>query len=111
MKNDRGVTLVALTATIIVILILIGVVVYQVNIRSIRSYDKKIQADINQLSDQLLIYYHKTKDIPKTHRQIMLYNYKGTSQTDSDGKMFYEIDLDKLSDLTLNFGKEFRWNQ
>lgn len=94
-KKESGITIVALIVTIIIILILIGTVSSNIYRRSTSAY-QTMKIDINILEDNILIYYNKYKEIPKTELEIEI-----------GGIKYYEIDLSKLNNITLTHGKEY----
>ena len=95
-KGNKGITLVSLVVTIIVLLILTGTTIYNYSISNETSYYNKMVSDIELLNDKILIYYNKYVEIPKTNREITI-----------NGTLYYEIDLSKIGTLTLNYGKEY----
>lgn len=95
-KENKGITLVTLVTTIIILLILTGTAVYNFSLSNETSYYNKMVSDIKLLSDKILIYYNKYAEIPKTNREITI-----------NGVQYSEIELDKLDNLTLNYGNEY----
>lgn len=96
-RNSNGITIVALVLTIVILLILTGVTIYHSDLSKSNYKYNKMMADINILSDNILAYYRKYNDLPKTDRCIKI-----------DETTYYEIKLSKLNNLTLNFGKDYR---
>jgi len=95
-ESKKGITLVSLVVTVILLLILSGVSISNLNLSNeIGKYNNMV-SDIKLLEDKALIHYNKYKEIPKTSRTI---NVNGTE--------YYEIDLSKLENLTLNYGDEY----
>lgn len=98
-KSQRGITIVSLIITIIILLILSGTIIYNMNSSNkVVGYNNMI-ADIKLLEDKLLVYFNKYGEIPKTSRTININN-----------KDYYEIDLSRLDNITLNYGKEYNEN-
>lgn len=97
LKRNRGITLVALVITIILLLILTGTIIYNVDLSNSKLYYDKMVADINLLNDKILVYYNKYNEIPKTDRSIKI-----------NEVTYWEIDLSKLDNITLNYGKGYR---
>ena len=95
-KENKGITLVSLVITVIILLILTGTTIYNFSLSNETSYYNKMISDIKLLSDKILVYYNKYAEIPKTVRQITV-----------DGIVYYEIDLEKLDNLTLNYGDDY----
>ena len=92
-KSSKGITIVSLVATIIILLILSGTAIYTIRTsNNVGPYNKMV-ADIKLLEDKILLYYKNYEDIP----------IKGSPRT-VDNKTYYEIDLSKLGAITLNFG-------
>lgn len=94
-KQNKGITLVSLVVTIVILLILTGTIIYDYTLSNNTLYNKMV-SDIELINDKILIYYNKYSEIPKTDRKISI---KGID--------YYEIDLSKLGRLTLNYGNEF----
>lgn len=95
-KSNRGITVVSLVITIVVLLILSGTAIYNVKMsKDVGKYNKMV-ADIELLNDKILIYYNKYNDIPTTTREFNV-----------DENEYHEIDLSKLEGLTLNYGNEY----
>lgn len=96
-KENKGITLVILVVTIVILLILSGTAIYNYSLSNEVSIYNKMIADIKLLEDKTVIYYNKYGDIPKTDRSIQI-----------SGTDYYEIDLSKLDNITLNYGKDFK---
>ena len=99
MKSEKGITMVVLVITIVVMFILASVVISQVNLSSSKNYKKKMDADIDIISEKVLVYNNKFKEVPVTERSIEI-----------SGATFNEIDLNKLDSMSLNYGKEYGEN-
>ena len=96
-KSNKGITIIGLVITVILLLILTGAAIYNVNLSNNKSYYNKMVADINLLNDKILVYYNKYNEIPKTDRSIKI-----------NEVTYWEIDLSKLDNITLNYGKGYR---
>ena len=99
-KSNNGITIVALVTTVIIMLILLGVTISGINISNDSVSYNNMVADINLLEEKLLSYYNKYKEIPKTNITENI-----------DGITYYEIDLSKLDNLTLNYGIKYSGNE
>ena len=92
-KTKKGITIISLVLTIIIISILATVAIYSnKSSKSIAPYNKML-ADITVLEDKILVYYNKNHEIPITGNEILI-----------EGESYYKIDLTKLDNLTLNYG-------
>ena len=99
-NSNKGITIISLVMTIVLLLILTGASIYSINVSNNGSYYyNKMVADINLLNDKVLVYYNKYNEIPKTSRTIVI-----------NGTTYWEIDLSKLDNITLNYGKQYRRN-
>lgn len=125
-KNEKGVTLLALTITIIVMVIVTGTLIYNTNNQvQIQKIDK-LYSDIEQIKDKVSEYYISNKKLPTKGKyctaeqlvNILKNNGASNSLTqnellDSNDKKgeeqtYYVIDLSKMDNLTLNYGSQFK---
>lgn len=95
-KSQKGITLVSLIITVILLLILTSTVAYNLNYSNKATRYNNMIADIKLLEDKVLIYFNKYGEVPKTTRTIEINNTE-----------YYEIDLSKLDDITLMYGKDY----
>lgn len=101
-KENKGITLVSLVVTIIILLILTGITIHNFSMSNEKAYYNKMISDIEQLNDKIVVYYNKYGEIPKydeddeRSRTIII-----------DGIKYYEIVLSKLDNITLNYGKGY----
>jgi len=104
-RSNKGITIIALVVTIIILLILSSVVIVEMNTGDkFRDY-QYMKADIESIKDSVLVYYHKYGVIPTTGTVLTSVNLNGQAST-SDNNNYYEIDLSKLGNMTLNYGKK-----
>ena len=94
LKSEKAITLSVLITTVIILLILSTIAIYSVKSSKNAAPYNKMLADINLLQEKVLDYYSKNGVIPK----------KNNTQTVIDGKTYYEVDIDKLEYITLNYG-------
>lgn len=93
-KNQKGITIVSLVMTVIILTILSTIAISTVkSSNNVGPYNKMI-ADINLLEDKLLIYYNKNGEIPVK---------ENTEETIND-TIYMQIDISKLENITLNYG-------
>lgn len=104
-KSQKGITLVILIVTIVILAILASVTIMNFDSGTdIRNYNYMC-ADIELLKNKVLVYYNNNKTLPTIGDPIA--NVKSTIQgqaTSRDNDNYYQIDLRKLSNVTLNYG-------
>lgn len=98
-KSQKGITMVSLVIAIVILLILSGTAIYNLNLSNGTGRYNNMVADIKLLSDKTLVYYNKYGEIPKTDRE--------NREINLNNEEYYEIDLSKLEGITLNYGKEY----
>lgn len=107
-KKDRGVTLIALTITVIIILTITGMIVYSAKDSTYIKKLTNMQNDIANLRDKVSLYYSQYGDIPASGKydnigELQKAQILGANDTGD----FYIIDLENLDGLTLNYGKDY----
>lgn len=125
MKNSRGVTLISLMLTVMIILILTGAMIFNTKNQLQMKKVQSLSVDIENLNSKVDEYYLKYGELP------ILCNY--TNKTDfntyinskaqnhnselnsppnvNDGNDYVVIDLERLSGLTLNYGYEEQYKE
>ena len=108
-NNQKGVSLVTLAITVIVILILTGIVLYNVKDNLGVQKLKSMQADIENLRDKIESYYIEYGNIPAKIEYTNITNIKddGVISNEVDTGKFYIIDLSAIDNLTLTYGKDY----
>ena len=69
-RNEKGITLVSLIITVIVLLILSGVVIYSVSTSPSTRDLMRMRADLELLRDRVLTYYNNHGQLPITGNEI-----------------------------------------
>lgn len=122
-KNNKGVTLIILIVMIIVLMILTSITISnfksELSIKNVNN----LYADIESISTKISTYYLENNSIPiyeeKTYmssKEELSNFFKNKGELDeiinpNDEGSYYVIDLSKLENLTLNYGKEYKnWN-
>ena len=112
-SKTKGVTLVSLTIVVTVILILTGVIIY--NIRDSLGISKlrEMQNDIQNLRELVNNYYATNGKIPAKLKYTNTGNIEkirdaGVISEKVDIGDFYIIDLSELENLTLNYGEDYK---
>lgn len=116
LKSKKGVTMVALTITVTVLIIITSITL--ANMKDYLQNQKRngLYNDISNLKTKIDTYYMEHNEIPvlgkyctKTELEsILIANDAGNIDLDSgDNDNYYVIDLEKLDNVTLNYGKEY----
>jgi len=104
LKSQRGVTLTILVITIIVIAILTGASIRKMDTgKDIRNYNYMC-ADIELLKSKVLAYYNENGGAPVTGTAFNAKSTIGSQASSRDNDNYYAIDLNKLYNITLNYG-------
>lgn len=108
-KNEKGVTLVALALSVAVLIILSNVIIY--NVRDNLEVGKltKMKNDIQNLRDKVSSYYAQNGTIPAhlVYPNIDPLKTAGVISQATDTGKFLVIDLSAIENLTLNNGADF----
>lgn len=119
--QNKGITLVALMVTVIVLLIITTAgISTSLDRFEINNY-RKMKNDLELLEDKVSDYYLKYEGLPvlrTSDSNIEVFNYKeyikGLTNTNqepatnaNDNDIYYIIDLEALGNITLNYGKDF----
>ena len=107
-KKDKGVTLVALTIAVIIILIITGMIVYSAKDSVYVKNLTNMRNDISNLKDKVSLYYSEYGEIPAETEYPNISNLQsaGVIGANDTGK-FLIIELENLDGLTLNYGKDY----
>ena len=124
MRKNKGITMISLVITIIVLLILTSITIYnglaQLGIKRVNN----LYADIDSISTKVAEYYLKNETIPIYNDPYVnnkdelkaMFIANGATETEelinvNDEGAYYVIDLSKLDNLTLNYGDDYKtWN-
>ena len=112
-SKNKGVTLVSLTIVIAVLLILTGVIIYNVQDSLRISNLQGMQNDVENLRDLVNNYYAIYGKIPAKLKytnaeNIEIIKKAGVISEKVDIGDFYIIDLEELENLTLNYGEDYK---
>ena len=113
MSKNKGVTLVSLTIVITVLLILTGVIIYNVRDSLGVGNLQEMQNDVQNLRDLISDYYAENGKIPAKLKYTNEANIEkiratGVISEKVDIGDFYIIDLKELENLTLNHGEDYK---
>ena len=107
-KSEKGVTLVALTITVIILLIVSSILIYNANDNIYIKRLTSMYNDVSNLRDKVASYYKEYGMIPGKVEYTAVSHLKDAGVIGAnDGEKFYVLDLERLDGLTLNFGKEY----
>lgn len=106
-KKEKGITMVALVITIVILLILTNMLIYnaQDNI-----YIKKLTNlynDISMLREKVSAYYNEYGKIPAEIKYTNTSGLSSVLSTNDKEDEFYIIDLEAMQGITLNYGKDY----
>ena len=119
LKNDKGVTLIVLTITVIVLLIVTSITINnskkQLSIKKVNN----LYGDIEAISTKISDYYLKNNSLPVFENvycnnsnefgNIIVANGGERSVINSnDDGCYYVLDMSKLENLTLNYGSDYK---
>lgn len=108
MKNQKGITLMLLVATLAIMAIIIGTLSYNsiAGLRLKLYYD--MCADIELLDEKVALYYLENKSLPTTDKTIEIgelitdYGENNVNYNPNNSGKLYLIDLSKMENLSLN---------
>lgn len=103
LRNDKGITLVMLMLVIIILAILAGVAINNIDTGvDIRNYNY-MRADIELLESKINVYYNNNFTLPKKGEVIKNPDLSGQASS-RDNENYYQIDISLLNNVTLNYG-------
>lgn len=108
--NNKGVSLISLVITVVVLVIITNVLLYNLGSDLGVTHLRNMQNDISNLREKILSYYAKKGKIPaklEYSNTEKINNINSISETADTGK-FYVIDLTALENLTLNYGQDYK---
>ena len=123
LKNEKGITLIVLTITIIVILIVTSITIYNSNNQLAIKKVNNLYSDLESISTKVTAYYLENDTLPvyDNEYESSKSDFKTLIDTNgaednvinpNDGETYHVIDLSKLDNLTLNYGLEYKdWKE
>ena len=109
-KGQKGITLVSLTITVIILILITGVLIYNAKDSIyIRNYTS-LKNDIENLRSRVLNYYNEYGSVPAKTRVSRISSGIETVFNDLEKQNlgeFYVLDLQVFDGLTLNYGKDY----
>lgn len=103
-NNQRGITLISLIITVIILMILAGLAITNIDTGAdIKNYNYMC-ADIELLESKIMIYYNNNSSIPTTGSSFNAKTTLGSQASTRDSDNYYQIDISELKNVTLNYG-------
>ena len=118
-REEKGVTLLVLTITIIVLLIITSITIGNFQNQLGKKKLNNLYSDIEAINAKISEYYLKNNSLPIFEENAYMNNSsqlkllfktnggKGTLININDENSYYVINLSKLENLTLNYGREY----
>lgn len=109
-RNQKGITLITLMITIVILLIISNMVIYSVKDNLGMEKLKYMQNDIENLNDKISAFYNQYATLPIKieYTNITNIHNAGLISDQVDKGKFYVIDLSALENLTLTYGKDYK---
>lgn len=109
LKGQKGINLITLSITVIIMLIIVNVILYYVQSNLKVEKLKNMQTDIENLRDKISDYYIQYGKIPASipYTNIEHIRNAGVISEAVDRGNFYVIDLSAIDNLTLNYGEDY----
>ena len=127
-RNEKGVTLLALTITIVVMVIITATLITNTQNRLKLEKVDNLYSDIEQIKDKISQYYIKKGSLPikedaycNAENLVSILKANGADKSmelndlldandnkNTSEETYYVIDLSKLDNLTLNYGSEYK---
>ena len=106
LKNQKGITMIILLVTVILLVIITATIAFNVNKSLELSNLTKLENDIQALNDRVAVYYVANGTLPVTNTTYTKTEISNsiTNLSANDGNIYYEIDISALSNITLNYG-------
>ena len=105
-KNQKGINLISLSISVMVILVLTGIILYNVKDNLGVQNFKNMQSDIGNLRDKVSAYYTQYGKIPADIQYTNIENIDVISDAVDTGD-FYVIDLAAMENVTLTYGRDY----
>ena len=107
LRQEKGITMMALVVTIIILLILTRVLVFNTQDSVYIKRLNNLYSDIELLRSKTDEYYNEYGQIPAKIKYTNIGTLKNVLSTKNDTGDFYVIDLEAMEGITLNYGKDY----
>lgn len=107
MKQEKGVTMVALVVTVIILLIITNILIYNAKDSIHINALTNLYNDIELLEEKVSEYYNEYGKIPAKIKYTNISQLSSVLSLNNDTGDFYVIDLEAMQGITLNYGKDY----
>lgn len=107
LKQNRGVTMVALVVTVIMLIILANVLVFNTQDSIYTKKLNNLYNDLEILRNKVEEYYNEYGKIPASIEYKNINELEEVLSKNNDTGKFYVIDLEAMQGITLNYGREY----
>lgn len=104
LTSNKGITLLTLTITMILMMILSFTVIINMYSYIQKQNFSNLETDITKLKEEIAHYYSKNKTLPVLGKP---FEVEIPGKNVNDNENYYVIDLSKMQELNLNYGKDF----
>lgn len=104
LKSNKGITLITLSITIIIMMILSFTVSVNTSMYIERKKKTNFETDIIKLQEEVSHYYVENKELPIANKYT---NVDMLEKDINDNENYYVIDLAEFEDLGLNYGQDY----
>ena len=104
LKNQKGITLLVLSITIVVMMILTFTLTTNVGSYAERKRRTNFETDIGKIKEKIEIYYSRNKKIPIANKYT---NTSMLTPNANDNENYYVIDLSQIEISELNYGQDY----
>ena len=108
MKKQKGIALVTLVVTVIILMLILGVVVHiSTNNLKVKNLNN-LYTDLRSLNDHVATYYNKYGALPLGAKYTGEITFDEIKNVNDDPNGYYVLDIEKLSNLLLT--RNLSWN-
>ena len=107
-KRENGITIITLVITVVLLVLITSTLAINSYNSMQLSHLKNLENDIKVLSDRIAAYYVKTGELPVNNTIYLKSELENRFEliSENDGENYYEIDLSKIDNATLNYNSD-----
>ena len=106
-KQEKGITMTTLILTVITLLMLMSIVIYNTQFNMNMRKITDLYNDIQLLKDKISTYYSEYGKLPAEIKYTNTSGLSSVLSTQNDTGDFYVIDLEAMQGISLNYGKDY----